>query len=72
MAPENESLKTLDFFWFHLFRYKGSHMQKMGQNKAFLLFLGHPSGPLPPQQGGGALHVQAVLGGQDSATMAVR
>ena len=43
MAPENESLKTLDFFWFHLFRYKGSHMQKMGQNKAFLLFLGHPN-----------------------------
>ena len=43
MALENESLKTLDFFWFHLFRYKGSHMQKMGQNKAFLLFLGHPN-----------------------------
>ena len=43
MALENERLKTLDFFWFHLFRYKGSHMQKMGQNKAFLLFLGHPN-----------------------------
>ena len=42
-AQENESLKTLDFFWFHLFRYKGSHMQKMGQKKAFLLFLGHPN-----------------------------
>ena len=38
MAPENESLKTLDLFWFHLFRYKGSHMQKMGQNKAFCFF----------------------------------
>ena len=48
MAPENESLKTLYFFWFHLFRYKGSHMQKMGQNKAFLLFLGHPTEQWPP------------------------
>ena len=43
MAPENESLKTLDFFWFHLFRYKGSLIQKMGQKKTFLIFLGNPS-----------------------------
>ena len=43
MAPENESLKTLDFLVCDLFRYKGSHMQNMGQKKAFFKFLGHPS-----------------------------
>ena len=42
MAPENESLKTLDFFLLHLFRYKDSHMKNMG-GEAFLIFLGHPT-----------------------------